>query len=198
VDNLTAGSRMYTSNAYFIRGDWNKIKDVNAMIDVGRDPEVIEQIEKLPTGLGKKRLERVVLTHSHYDHVGMLEQIKQCFNPEILAMSPHISGVDHILEDGDEFQIGDSQFQILHCPGHSSDSICLLCGEKGVLFSGDTPLRIQDRHGVYDMRFVQALQRIAQTELQVIYPGHGPAITNNCQRILNMSLDNLLQSKIVQ
>lgn len=86
VTNLTEDSELYTSNAYFIRGDWNKLSDVNAMVDLGRDPKIMDLIADFPTGLGKKRLERVVLTHSHYDHVGMLAQFKKLYNPEVWAM----------------------------------------------------------------------------------------------------------------
>ncbi|MEA1943993.1 MAG: MBL fold metallo-hydrolase, partial [Euryarchaeota archaeon] len=67
VLNLTSDSKMYTSNVYLITGTWNAIDDLNTLVDVGRDPSVIEKINNASTGVGKKRVEQVVLTHSHYD-----------------------------------------------------------------------------------------------------------------------------------
>ncbi|MBW1746511.1 MAG: MBL fold metallo-hydrolase, partial [Deltaproteobacteria bacterium] len=68
IINLTNDSKIYTSNVYFLIGDWKGFDDVNALIDAGRDHSIIEKIKKLDTGVGKKKLEKVVLTHGHYDH----------------------------------------------------------------------------------------------------------------------------------
>ncbi len=43
-----------------------------------------------------------------------------------------------VLEDGDEIELGDRTLQVIHTPGHSSDSICLLEPDRGWLFAGDT------------------------------------------------------------
>ena len=36
IDNLTVKSTVYTSNAYLVRGDWNKLSDINTLVDVGK------------------------------------------------------------------------------------------------------------------------------------------------------------------
>ena len=47
VTNLSEGHNIYTSNAYLVTGDYNKSGDINAMIDVGRDPIIIENLLKI-------------------------------------------------------------------------------------------------------------------------------------------------------
>ena len=44
IINLTEKSTVYTANVYFILGNWNALPDVNTLIDVGRDPQIIEKI----------------------------------------------------------------------------------------------------------------------------------------------------------
>ena len=51
--NLTEKSNVYTSNVYFVLGTWNALPDVNTLVDVGRDPAVIEAIKNASTGVGK-------------------------------------------------------------------------------------------------------------------------------------------------
>jgi len=75
--SLTEASAVYTSNVYLLLGEWNTMDDVNTLVDVGRDVSVIDKINDAPTGVGKKRIEQVVLTHCHYDHSEILPVIKK-------------------------------------------------------------------------------------------------------------------------
>jgi len=138
--NLTSKSKIYTSNVYLITGNHNAIDDVNTLIDVGRDPSMINMLNNASTGVGKKRVEQVVLTHSHYDHTSLLPEISEIFKPEVYAFSRFIKGVDHLVNDGDMLRLGDRTFEIIYTPGHSNDSICLYCEEDGALFlrNGET------------------------------------------------------------
>jgi len=79
IVNLSEGHVNYTSNAYLITGSLNKPGDVNALIDTGRDPIIIENLLKVPKGIGKKAVEAVVITHCHYDHKELLPRIKEMF-----------------------------------------------------------------------------------------------------------------------
>jgi len=195
VLNLTSGSKVYTSNVYLITGNWNAINDVNTLIDVGRDLSIIDMIYKASTGIGKTRLEQVILTHSHYDHASLLPQIKESFNPEVYAYSSSLNGVDHLLKGGEKLKVGDRVFEVIYTPGHSSDSICLYCEEEHVLFAGDTPLVIRSTDGTYEGNFVMALEKLCRRDIDTIYFGHGPPASGRCNKMLRTSLDNVRKSK---
>lgn len=190
VDNLTLQSTVYTSNAYLVRGDWNKLSDINTLVDVGRDEAIMARIASSRTGVGKKRVERVVLTHTHYDHVSMLDRIKEVYGPIVFGYSRHFSGIDQTVDNGDILTLGDRDFEVIHCPAHSHDSICLYCHEDGVLFSGDTPIMITANDGTYDPAFIEILERLCDFHVKTIYFGHGKPCTMHCDKLLNLSLSN--------
>ena len=186
--NLTRNSNVYTSNVFLVLGGFNAIEDVNTLVDVGRDPSVIKKIEKASTGVGKQRVEQVVLTHCHYDHTTLLPQIREAYGPNVCAYSSSLEGVDRLLRDGETLKIGDEAFEGIYTPGHSNDSICLYCQSEGVLFAGDSPIIIQDVGGTYEDGFVDALIRLARKNVKAIYFGHGEPLFDNCSVRIRFSL----------
>lgn len=191
IYNLTENSSVYTSNVFLITGTWNAIEDVNSLVDVGRDLSILEKIFEISTGVGKKQVEKVVLTHNHYDHTSMLQNVKTVFNPRVYAYSKSLEGVDRILKDNETIRMGDRYFEVIHTPGHSSDSICLFCAEDGVLFSGDTPVIIRSTDSTYETGFIKAMERLCRREVKAIYFGHGEPMLEGCSAVLRRSLDNI-------
>ncbi len=194
IINLTESSNVYTSNAFLVLGSWNALPDVNTLVDVGRDPTIVETIYTTSTGVGKKRVDQVVLTHSHYDHAGLLATIREQFNPVIYAFSPYLEHVNHTVQDGDTLKFGDRIFEVIHTPGHSHDSICLYCEEENILFAGDTPLIIHRPGDTYQEEFILALEKVGQRNVQKIYFGHGPPIIENCNARIRRSIENVKKS----
>ncbi len=186
--NLTKDSNVYTSNVYFVLGNSNAIDDVNTLVDVGRDHSIIAKIEKASTGVGKQRVEQVVLTHSHYDHAGLLPHIRKMYNPRVCAYSTSLEGVDRLLRDGETLKMGDEAFEVIYTPGHSSDSICIYCQSEGVLFAGDSPVILQSDEGTYEDAFIDALIRLARKDIKAIYFGHGDPLLNDCNARIRSSL----------
>ena len=80
ITNLTEDSKLYTSNVFLILGTWNTVEDITTLVDVGSDYTIINKIEGINTGLGKKKIDQVILTHSHSDHAAILSKIKDAFN----------------------------------------------------------------------------------------------------------------------
>ena len=193
VTNLTENSGVYTSNVYLVRGTWNTMDDVNTLVDVGRDVRVIQALHEAATGVGKKILEQVVLTHSHYDHCEMLPDIMSEFSPEVYAASSSLKLVDKILKNHQMIRIGDMDFEVIMCDAHSSDSVCLYSAESGVLFSGDTPLVIQNPGTEYTMEFLNILKQLVGRGITTIYPGHGAPIVGNCNELLRTTIKVLKQ-----
>ncbi len=195
IVNLTLGSSVYTSNAYLLTGTWNAIPDVNTLVDTGRDPKVIEAIRNSATGVGKRRLEQVILTHSHYDHASMAMAVKKEFGPVVSGCSPNFEGIDRVLKDGERIRVADLDAVVIFTPGHSHDSLCLYCEGEGILFVGDTPVVIQTRDNTYEDAFIASLERIAALNIKAIYPGHGSPFLSNCNELISQSLANVSQKK---
>jgi glyoxylase-like metal-dependent hydrolase (beta-lactamase superfamily II) len=189
VIRLANSGLIYSCNVYLVLGDWSRIGDVNTLIDVGRDPAVLDSLAQAPTGVGKRAVEQVLLTHGHYDHVELVQAIRDLFQPTVCAFPGAIEGADRLLQDGDELKAGDRIFEVLHTPGHSSDSICLYCPAEGVLFAGDTPLLLHTSDSTYEESFAAALEKICTRNVRAIYFGHGAPLLEDCNVRLRWSLE---------
>jgi glyoxylase-like metal-dependent hydrolase (beta-lactamase superfamily II) len=179
---------VYTSEAYLVLGRASRMGDVNTLVDVGQDPAILASIERAPTGVGKWPVEQVVLTHNHSDHCALLPQVREAYHPKVFAFSPNIDGVDCVLRDGDTIKMGDQHFEVIHTPGHSSDSICLYNQAEGVLFAGDSPVLITSAAETHEAGFLAALAKLCARDVRRIYFGHGAPLTEHCNERLRESL----------
>jgi len=195
VKILNKKDRIYSSNVYLVRGDWNRLEDVNTLIDTGTDRSILDEIERTHGGVGKRKVERLVLTHNHFDHTGNLEAIKKQYRPRVYAFYDG-EHVDEVLRDGQMVRIGDREAEVIHVPMHSSDSICLYCHEEGVLFSGDTPLRIMSAGGTYPEEFVRIIERISKLDIRVIYSGHDSPSRKGIREVLEGTIKNVKMSRL--
>ena len=198
VTNMTIPkSRSYSSNVYLVRGDWNTLNDVNTLIDVGNDPAIVEAIETMSTGVGKKRIEQVILTHGHFDHAANLPAVREAFDPVVYAHSAFVDA-DRILEDGHTLQCGDRTCEIIYTPGHSNDSISIYCEEEKILFVGDTPVLIRSPEATYGESFVRGLERLCARDVDAIYFGHGELLREGCNERLRESLRLVQNSRDIR
>jgi glyoxylase-like metal-dependent hydrolase (beta-lactamase superfamily II) len=194
VMRLKQSGAIYTSNVYLVLGDWNHIGDVNTLVDVGQDPSVLDDLRQRPTGVGKRKLNSVVLTHSHSDHVGLLPQVRNDFQPRVYAASTALEGVDARICDGETVRVGDCDFEVWTAHSHSADSICLYSEPSGVLFSGDAPLFALSEEGSYEPEFLTIFERLLRRGVRTIYPGHGDPVTENPMPRLQASMERIRAS----
>ena len=131
----------------------------------------------------------VVDTHGHEDHVGGNRLIKQKYHAPVcihkcdagvIDLGDDMGPANVILNEGDILEFGDAELKVMHTPGHSPGSICLL-GEK-LIFTGDTLIAEgigrTDFAGGSDRNMRLSLGRLrCLPEGLVVYPGHGPATT---------------------
>lgn len=193
IIELSRPTGIYTCRSYLILGEWNLLSDVNTLIDPGTDGSVIDEIEKLSTGCGKIPVEKIILTHNHFDHAAGVDALKERYGSRVYAWNEG-KNVDELLREGQMISAGEGQLQAMHTPGHSSDSICLYNSFQRILFSGDTQLRIRSAGGVYAPEYVETLRRLSCLRINVIYSGHDEPIYQNAEEIIRKTLQNVRNS----
>jgi hydroxyacylglutathione hydrolase len=92
---------------------------------------VLEIVEK-----NTLKVKYVINTHHHFDHTIGNEAIVKRTNSKIIQHKASTLKHDMTVLDGDKISFGNSELTVLHTPGHSEDSICLV--GDGKIFSGDT------------------------------------------------------------
>jgi glyoxylase-like metal-dependent hydrolase (beta-lactamase superfamily II) len=176
ITNLARGVRAFTSNAFLVTGDRTVLVDTGANFDVVSN--VRDHVDSL---------DAVVLTHTHGDHVGNVDAVRDAFDVETWGFDPTHPAVDHELDDDAAVRLGDHDYRVLHTPGHKDDHVCLYSSSAGVLFAGDlvfenggfgrTDLEEGDRETL-----IRSIDRVLETvdeDLSEIHVGHGASIVHN-------------------
>lgn len=154
---------------------------------VGRDPAWVvdpgpllqEHVRELVEHLTRRGgLGGVVLTHDHLDHTESVSALLQRFPAPLAAGRGE---VDVTLSEGARF----GPFQAIFTPGHAPDHFALIAGR--VCFTGDVVLGegsvfVAPEPGALSA-YLDALARLAERELDVLCPGHGPPVWAPRQRL---------------
>lgn len=196
VHNLTKDSEEYTSNVWDICGTYYTLSDLNTLIDVGRDPMILPLLGSKKCGLGKRPVEQIILTHSHFDHAGMIPAILEQYHVPVYAHPECRIGGIIPLSNRQRIRVGEHECLVVFTPGHSNDSVCILCEEEHTLFSGDSPMRIYSHDGEFLPEFIDAFELFVASELRVVYPGHGDPLEELVPHLMEESLRNIHLSRI--
>ena len=88
-----------------------------------------------------KKLDFILVTHHHFDHVGGNTELKKKYSSKILGFEKdekRIPGIDILLKDDQNFKIGNLEFKTIFIPGHTSGHIAFYFEKEKVVFTGDT------------------------------------------------------------
>ena len=181
IETLVLGD--YEVNCYLV---WGEGSESCVVIDPGYDEDIILSAARK---LGK-RIEAILLTHGHFDHVGAVRQVfsqtdcdiylcpADCQMPEQMTAGPLC--YTHSYQEGDVLTLAGCTFRVLHTPGHTPGSVCLIC--DNCLFSGDTLFagscgRTDFPLGSWpDM--MDSLDRLRNLDTDyTVYPGHAEVTT---------------------
>ena len=180
----------FSSNCYIIH-DGQSALVIDPSVSERR---VLSALEKYSL-----RLEGILLTHGHFDHILRADELRAVTgaplyvhkdDAEMLSDSEKnayalftgkeftISDADVLLTEGDRIQLGKAYLTVLHTPGHTKGSVCYDAGDA--LFTGDTIFA--DSFGRYDLfggdlsalkSSIARLCEMAKNKDRVIYTGHG-------------------------
>lgn len=147
------------------------------VVDPGGEPELI--LDEIKKSGGKA--EYIINTHCHPDHTGANEVIRNETGAKILIHEAEEDFIlfkpDSFLKGGEKIKIGDIVLEIIHTPGHSPGSICIL--GKDFMLTGDTIFkhgygRTDIKGGSWEQldQSLKKLKKIMKPGMK-IYPGHG-------------------------
>ena len=139
------------TNAYLV-GDPDSHQAV--VIDPAWDGELIVE----EAGRREWRITQIWLTHAHFDHIGGVAEIVRRVKPATpVALHPADLPVYSAqggaglfgmrvepgpqpaiqLRHGQLLELGNSTFEVRHCPGHTPGHVVFYCAEEKVMFCGD-------------------------------------------------------------
>jgi len=140
-------------------------------------------------------LKLIVSTHRHWDHIGDNAAVQSATGADIAAhladrqglerpaganapfpIPPSVPAVD--LAEGSRIKFGEIDLEVLHTPGHTEGSVCLLAKGERLLFTGDTLFAGSwgrtDLPGGDEPQMIDSLGRLGTLEIDLrVLPGHG-------------------------
>lgn len=192
---------MIATNCYLIE---DEATGARAVIDPGDRSE--ELIAELDSRGGK--LDYILLTHGHYDHVIGVAELCDRYHPTVCAAEAEMEllqkglynlssvhnirinsfNVDRQLKDGDIIMLGESEIKFISTPGHTAGSGCYIVDD--CIFSGDTifceSIGRTDFPTSSMRSMMRSVERIKNLEGDyAIYPGHEMFTTLEHERKFN-------------
>ncbi len=162
-------------------------------------------VEAILAAIGSAKLVAIMCTHTHRDHSPAAAPLKAATGAPIIGCAPLVLeddgpradaafdptyAPDRILVDGERLSGAGWTIEAVATPGHTSNHLCYSLVESGALFTGDHVMAwstsvVSPPDG--DMAaYMQSLQKLHDREDRVLYPAHGPAVTNPRQLVRGM------------
>ena len=88
-----------------------------------------------------KKLDFILNTHHHADHIGANLELKRKYNSKILGFNldkNRIPGIDILLKENQKHKIGNLEFEVIFIPGHTKGHIAFFFEKEKIAFTGDT------------------------------------------------------------
>lgn len=152
---------------YIVGDEKNGVAVVIDPVDVNKVLEVVEK--------RKLKIKYIINTHSHFDHIAGNKELKRKTNAKVVMHRNSNLEKDIEVKDGDVVKVGNLKIRVIHTPGHTQDSICLLVNDK--LFTGDTlfvgSYGRTDLEGGSYKQLINSLKKLMQLDEKIkVYPGH--------------------------
>lgn len=186
---------------------WDENKNC-AILDAGGNSEIIKNFVEA----NQLKVEKLLITHAHLDHILAIEELKDYFQVPVIgshkADTPIFDALPEMcemfglpkakaflpdiwLDEGESIQVGQLNFEIYHLPGHSPGHIGYINHNNKIAFTGD--VLFKDSIGRTDLLlgdYETLIQSIKNKLLKLgdeyhIMPGHGARTTIGIERLNN-------------
>jgi hydroxyacylglutathione hydrolase len=167
-----------------------------AMIDTANNPDgMMETIRR-----NGWNLKCILLTHTHQDHIGGLDQILKGMNVPVYVSQEESgqlgklwdSNKDRLVKEGEKIPLGKILFEVLEVPGHTTGGRGYLSAQSDPPFGffGDSIFAGSLGRAYSPVSYPELLQSVKKKVLAlpqetVLFPGHGPATTAGEERAHN-------------
>ncbi|HVO82881.1 MAG TPA: MBL fold metallo-hydrolase [Syntrophobacteria bacterium] len=199
----------HSSNVYLLVGDYLTI------VDPGNDYTIFAELENL--GFSVLDIKKIVLTHGHRDHsMGLFELLRyppiyegkkvEIINQEggprefRRALAEAGFSVTDV-KGGETLELSGFEWEIIHTPGHTIDSICLYHGPTRTAITGDTvlPDSIEDADKAAGGRldhYLYGLKQLMKKDIDHILPGHGVPVAVTGRRAVELTYEGVMMKAI--
>lgn len=163
---------------YLVEGD-----SAALLIDTGTVCETLGQA----VGVLTSKPLKVVLTHGHYDHADNVRFFPEIYmhTADSVLHTPSLENYEGIIrhvQDGDTFRLGGREVSVIHTPGHTPGSICLVDKTAGIAFTGDAfgsgalwlQVEPQTRFDVFAGSCARMIKLMDSEGIERLYVGHYP------------------------
>jgi len=125
-----------------------------------------DEYDKIKEVIGNKRVLGIIVTHYHFDHIGVLNY----FDKSLILDKNNLEEKEYI--------IGNFTFEVIYTPGHKEDCITIYFRKEKVMFTGDfifkNTIGRTDLKGGNMIEMMNSLEKIKDYDRNtIVYPGHG-------------------------